>query len=79
MNTLHTEWAFNAFNNLEYQLETTKPEIILDTAWPAVCRFQTNLQDPNNPNRLYFPIRLCYPKNYSLISKHSNIGVSNID
>ncbi|WP_061637561.1 aminoglycoside phosphotransferase family protein, partial [Legionella pneumophila] len=29
-------------NNLGFQIEPTKPEIILDTAWSEVCRFQTN-------------------------------------
>ncbi|HHU0007357.1 aminoglycoside phosphotransferase family protein [Legionella pneumophila serogroup 1] len=43
MKTPHIEWALSALNDSGYQLETLIPEIILDTAWSEVCRFQTNL------------------------------------
>ncbi|HAU4259107.1 TPA: aminoglycoside phosphotransferase family protein, partial [Legionella pneumophila] len=42
MKNPHIEWALSALNNLGFQIEPTKPEIILDTAWSEVCRFQTN-------------------------------------
>ncbi|HAT9060356.1 TPA: phosphotransferase [Legionella pneumophila subsp. pneumophila] len=42
MKTSHIEWALSALNDSGYQLETLIPEIILDTAWSEVCRFQTN-------------------------------------
>ena len=38
----HIEWALSALNNLGFQIEPITPEIILDTAWSEVCRFQTN-------------------------------------
>ncbi|HAT1129880.1 TPA: aminoglycoside phosphotransferase family protein [Legionella pneumophila] len=43
MKNPHIEWALSALNDSGYQLETLIPEIILDTAWSEVCRFQTNL------------------------------------
>lgn len=43
MKTPHIEWALSALNDLGYHPKTRKPEIILDTAWSEVCRFQTNL------------------------------------
>ncbi|CZI43197.1 TPA: phosphotransferase [Legionella pneumophila] len=43
MKTPHIEWALSSLNDSGYQLETLIPEIILDTAWSEVCRFQTNL------------------------------------
>ncbi|HHZ4597804.1 hypothetical protein [Legionella pneumophila] len=43
MNNPHIEWALSALNELGYQLKTLIPEIILDTAWSEVSRFQTNL------------------------------------
>ena len=43
MKTSHIEWALSTLNDSGYLLETTKPEIVLDTAWSEVCRFQTNL------------------------------------
>ncbi|HAT2049053.1 TPA: phosphotransferase [Legionella pneumophila] len=43
MKNPHIEWALSVLNDLGYQLEITKPEIILNTAWSEVCRFQTNL------------------------------------
>lgn len=43
MKNTHIKWALSTLNELGYQLKTTKPQIILDTAWSAVCRFQTNL------------------------------------
>ena len=43
MKSPHIEWALDALNDLGYQLETLRPQIILETAWSQVCRFQTKL------------------------------------
>ncbi|CZL28582.1 aminoglycoside phosphotransferase family protein [Legionella pneumophila] len=43
MKSPHIEWALSTLNDLGYHLETTKPEIILDTAWSQVCRFHSKL------------------------------------
>ena len=40
---LDIQWAINVLNDSGYALENPKPEIILDTAWSQVCRFQTRL------------------------------------
>lgn len=41
MKNSHIEWAISILNDLGYAHEPIKTEIILDTAWSQVCRFQT--------------------------------------
>ncbi len=43
MKAPHIEWAICTLNDSGYYIETIKPELILNTAWSQVCRFQTKL------------------------------------
>ncbi|ARM35233.1 aminoglycoside phosphotransferase family protein [Legionella longbeachae] len=43
MKSAHTEWAISILNDLGYAHDPIKTEIIHDTAWSQVCRFQTKL------------------------------------
>ncbi len=42
MNNLHQQWAVKILKEKDYQIHSSVPEVIQNTPWAEVCRFNTN-------------------------------------